>query len=246
VIALSPLGMTANTSRADFLPGMLDAVLGGGRPSRGTSRRGSLWGIRGAVPTSWRASVAAALPDDLALALTARLELRGVDWERTRAFAVPSDTNGYVRLNLRGRERRGIVAPADADALLDEIVAGLTTFVDESGRPAVAEVVRTAEALAPGAGRDLLPDLVVRWDASPSSGLRRMSSPTYGEVVRPGAGTGRSGNHDDEAWAVVCPGAARVRDPDRPLRLEDVAATALALLGGDPAVTSGEPFLERG
>ena len=40
----------------------------------------------------------------------ARLELRGLDWGSTRAFAHPAENQGYVRLNLAGRERDGIVA----------------------------------------------------------------------------------------------------------------------------------------
>ena len=53
-----------------------------------------------------------------------RLETPARDWSQVRAFALPSDTTGYVRLNLRGRERDGIVSPAAAEALRDEIAQG--------------------------------------------------------------------------------------------------------------------------
>lgn len=241
VIVVSPLGMGPNTSRADLLPGMLSAVLSDGRPSADAGR-GSLWRLRAAIPTGWRASVAAALPDKLALELTARLETRGVDWGTTAAFVVPSDTDGYVRLNLRGRERDGVVGPQHADALLAEIAAGLATFVEEDGSPSVQEVVRPSAVLPAAPALDRLPDLVVRWADTPAIATRGTSSPRYGEVARAGVGSGRSGNHNDEAWALVCPGASRLRE--RPsARLEDVAATAVALLGGDPSVLPGEPLL---
>src|SRR5437870_5835373 len=47
----------------------------------------------------------------------------GVDWSRTRAYALGT---GQIYVNLRGREGRGVVAPgAEYDALLDAIARGL-------------------------------------------------------------------------------------------------------------------------
>ena len=111
VIVTSPVGMDVNTSRADLLPEMLDAVLSGGSRPDADTGSGFVWKLRAALPTGLRARVASALPDRVALALTERLELRGQDWATTRAFAQPADNQGYVRLNLRGRERDGIVEP---------------------------------------------------------------------------------------------------------------------------------------
>ena len=98
-------------------------------------RRARSGGCGPPLPSGLRAKVAGALPERVALDLTARLELRGVDWSRTRAFAHPAENQGYIRLNLRGRERDGIVDPADADALMDEIADGLRTFTDLDGSP---------------------------------------------------------------------------------------------------------------
>ena len=152
VIACSVLGMGPDSSRADLLPGMLGAVLGGGaRSGNGDSDAGSIWRLRGAMPASLRRRAAAAMPDRAALALTARLELRGVDWETVTAFAHPADNQGYVRLNLRGREAAGTVEPERAKALCEEISAGLGTFLDPDGEPAVLSVDRCAgtEGAAP-------------------------------------------------------------------------------------------------
>src|SRR5256885_8916367 len=35
--------------------------------------------------------------------------LPAYDWARTRAFSLPTDQHGWIRINLRGRERAGIV-----------------------------------------------------------------------------------------------------------------------------------------
>ena len=65
---------------------------------------------------------------------------RNVDWSRTRAYGL--GLNGLY-LNLRGRERDGIVAPEDRAALVEEIAEKLLATVDpESGEPAVTEVWR--------------------------------------------------------------------------------------------------------
>jgi predicted AlkP superfamily phosphohydrolase/phosphomutase len=177
--------------------------------------------------------------------LTARLELRGIDWAETRAFALPTDQHGYVRLNIRGREREGIVAPDDADALMDEIAEGLLTFRDPDGGPAIDSVDRVADVLGDGSGLHQMPDLVVRWSNRPSTRLAGVSSPTFGDVTRRGGGSGRSGNHTPDAWALILPGASSRRATSRPPDIVDIAATACSLLDVDREGLPGEPLLER-
>lgn len=66
-----------------------------------------------------------------------------VDWTRTRAYTLGL---GGIYLNLAGRERGGIVSPADAPALLAEIAAKLAGLRDTAlDRPAVRRVLRAAE-----------------------------------------------------------------------------------------------------
>lgn len=242
VIVTSAVGMDVNTSRADLLPGMLAAVLRGGPlPERDGS--GFIWRLRAGVPAGLRGAVARAIPDRVALELTARLELSGIDWARTRAFVHPADNQGYIRFNLRGREREGIVDPDEAGALAEEIDAGLRTFRDPDGEPAVAEVVRVPE-LYPGERADRLPDLSVRWSERPATRLDHVFSERFGVVRRAGTGSGRSGNHTPgDAWALVVPGATRFRELSRPPRLSDIAATIAALAGVEEPELPGEPLL---
>ena len=167
-----------------------------------------------------------------------------MDWSATRAFAHPAENQGYVRLNLRGRERDGIVDPADADALLDEIADGVRSFRHLDGSPAVASVERVADRFGSGDRAHLLPDLLVRWVDTPATALDGLRSERFGTVRRHGVGSGRSGNHTEgDAWALVVPGRSRLVEPEGPSRLEDVTATALALAGGDPSSTPGTPLL---
>jgi predicted AlkP superfamily phosphohydrolase/phosphomutase len=247
-IACSVLGMDVNTSRADMLPAMLAAVLGGGTGGGGggeDSDSGAMWRLRAALSGRLRGAVAAAMPDRMALELTARLELRGVDWSATRAFAHPADNQGYIRLNLAGRERDGIVAAEEVEELVASIRAGLADFRDPDGQPAVASVDSVAERWQ-GSAADRLPDLVVRWRPTSAVAIEALHSPRFGTVRRQGYGSGRTGNHTDgDAWAILAPGTSRLRDPGRPARIADIAATVAALNGVDLDGLAGTPLLER-
>lgn len=243
VIVTSAVGMDVNTSRADLLGGMLAAVLAGGPLT--ADEGGAIWRLRATLPPSVRGAIAAAIPDRIALDLTARLELRGIDWSAARAFAHPADNQGYLRLNLRGRERDGIVDQERAEPTLDEIAAGLETFRDPDGEPAVAGFARPRE-LYPGRHAERLPDLVVRWSERPATTLEGVSSERFGDVRRAGRGSGRSGNHTPgDAWALVAPGRSARVEPGRAPRLVDVAATVCEVLGADRAGLPGAPLLRR-
>ncbi|HYZ76589.1 MAG TPA: alkaline phosphatase family protein [Gaiellaceae bacterium] len=241
VVLFAVLGMGPDTSRVDLLPGMLGAVLGGRPAEAGPGT--VLWRLRDAIPTGVRASVADRLPRRAVLDLTARLETRAPDWSGVRAFVLASDVVGYIRFNLRGREREGVVEPDETDALSERIATGLATFADPDGTPSITRVERRADVVADGPCSQMLPDLVVRWSDRPSIGLDRVVSPQYGEVRRAGRGSGRSGNHVDDAWTVVVPGRAREPE-DRPAgNVVDLAATVCAALGAETTGLPGRSLL---
>ncbi|HEX2235585.1 MAG TPA: hypothetical protein VHK89_04870, partial [Actinomycetota bacterium] len=75
-----------------------------------------------------------------------------IDWGHTKAFASPIPQQG-VFVNVAGRERFGIVAPADVGPLTDEIVGRFEDLTGPDGRP-VTDVVHRAEEVL---GRDAVP-----------------------------------------------------------------------------------------
>jgi hypothetical protein len=238
LILLSPNGMGPETSRADLLPAMLKRILHGNIQGATSS---PLWRLRAILPTGLRAALADAIPDSLALNIASRLDATKTDWTATRAFALPTDGPGFIRLNLKGREREGIVAPEDATHLAAQISAGLKTFIDPDGDPIVEDVIPSAIS-----NTTSLPDLVVLWAGKPSSGLTRIVSPQFGEVLRTGAGSGRTGNHCDGAWACIIPGDSHQHAHlDNPIENIDLAATACATLDVEHAHLPGRPLLIR-
>jgi predicted AlkP superfamily phosphohydrolase/phosphomutase len=245
VIVMAPTGMGTNTSRSDLLPGMVDAVLPADRRTKPGEGRGesTIWRMRAAVPTRWRDAFTRMVPARINRRLLAGLYTQGIDWERTRAFALPGDIDGLVRLNLRGRERDGVVDPNDAEAVMEEIATGLSTFHDPDGSPSVAAVERVQPRA--GARAEQLPDLAVRWGDRPTARLTGVHSARFGDVVRPGVGTGAPGNHVDQAWVLLVPGrTSRVRELDHPPQLVDIAATACRRLGAHEGGLRGESLLE--
>lgn len=124
--------------------------------------------------------------------------LPAYDWKRTRAFSLPTDQHGWVRINLRGREARGIVTPEDYDDLCRELDTKLRALTTNAGKPLVRKVVRTShtaeEALASS-----IPDLVVHWtNAVFESPLRIKGS----LVNTPAVGT-YTGQHAGDGFCIL-------------------------------------------
>jgi predicted AlkP superfamily phosphohydrolase/phosphomutase len=220
-------------ARAGFLvpPGSPEQGNGAGRAGRSAYTR-----LRELVPASLRQSVSRRLPAAVRDRLMKQGEQARIDWSRTRAYCLPTDLEGCLRINLRGREPEGIVEPADFERTCDELEALLRGLSNPAtGRRAVAEVVRVARDL-PGARAERLPDLVARWDASVP--IAALSSPAVGTVSAPSPDM-RPGTH-------AAPGFLIARGPgfgpgnELSARVEDLAPTLLARLGLEvPAALHG-------
>ena len=88
-------------------------------------------------------------------------------WPRMRAFALPSFSPGRIRVNLRGRERDGVVDASDYERVCDD----LERLVAETRDPRTGEpVARVVERPGRTSDPQRLPgseaDLVVVWQGS--------------------------------------------------------------------------------
>ena len=199
--------------------------------------------LRDAIPNDARQKISGLLPTAVQDALMRRKAAEALDWSRTRAFSLPTDLEGCLRVNLAGREPHGIVRPGDDyEGLLDELEQTLRSLSDpESGAAAVTRVVRT-DAAAPGPRRSFLPDLVVHW--SDALALDALRTPKGVEVRGPSPDP-RPGTHRPHGFV-----AARGRGIDRGTQLLgghvlDVAPTLLKRSGLDvPAHMGGRAWPE--
>jgi predicted AlkP superfamily phosphohydrolase/phosphomutase len=164
----------------------------------------------------------------------------GVDWSRTRAYCL--GLSGLY-LNLRGRERQGVVAPgAEAEALKRELIAKLGGLEDaERGQVAIRQVYAT-DKLYRGPYLDAAPDLIIGYN----EGYRTSWDAAVGKVTtRVIEDNPKRWSGDHSVDPVLVPGvlfSSRRLDCDAP-GIEDMAPTALDLFGvTPPAWMDGKPL----
>ncbi|MCP5366130.1 MAG: alkaline phosphatase family protein [Hyphomicrobiales bacterium] len=159
--------------------------------------------------------------------------LRPFESPRTRAMAVPNNRVGAVRLNLKGREPHGSVAPGNEEkALLEELRTEFLALEDPRSGARIVERVDTAEEVFGPNRHPDVPDLMIvfRTGMGPIDHCR---SPRVGEIHWPymRRTTYRTGDHTVESrlWAAG-PGIAAGGRLDG-ANILDIAPTVLDLLG---------------
>jgi predicted AlkP superfamily phosphohydrolase/phosphomutase len=183
-----------------------------------------------------------------------RLPSLRVDPSRSRCFPVPNGLAvGGIRLNLVGRDPRGILPAEKADAFSAELEADLKAIQDDrTGRPLIKGVYRTREIYS-GEHLERLPDLLVEWnDQTPTGSTElaggagatvRASSPKIG-VVEGKNDYGRSGEHrPDGLFVAAGPGVGAGR-LEGAASILDLAPTLTRLLGVELPGCDGVPIPE--
>ena len=147
-------------------------------------------------------------------------------WPTMPAFALPGFTKGHVRINVRGRDPSGIVAPEDYRATCDRIAEWLYRIADaRSGQPLVRQVSRTRdEALDPDPKKPYF-DLDVLWhehitDTVDSPELGRIGPVTYW----------RAGGHRNSGFFVARGDGIAAGTTLRTGECVDLAPTLLGLM----------------
>jgi predicted AlkP superfamily phosphohydrolase/phosphomutase len=152
--------------------------------------------------------------------------LQSVDWSRTKAYA--TGLTG-IYLNLKGRERDGIVPADEADKLKGAIAAGLTGLADPArGRVAINGVL-PRENVYRGPYVEEAPDLLVNfappYRTSWSTALGGVPADEFEDNTRCW-----SGDHIFDP--ALAPGVLWMNQAFRPgARLLDLAPTILQSLG---------------
>lgn len=145
-------------------------------------------------------------------------------WPKMRYFAVPTFTDAHIRINLRGRERDGIVDPRHYESVCDEVIAELSKITDpRTGEAAVQDVLRVRaydpmDPLGPDA------DLLVVW-RSAYDAIEHPATGIIGPVPFMRTGAHTPNGFLFAAGAGITPGDLG----ERPA--EDLTPTVLELLG---------------
>lgn len=169
--------------------------------------------------------------------LPAGLELfTNVDWARTRAYGFGLNA---LYVNLKGREKDGIVPPAEREALLDELKRELEATIDPwTSKPAIGHLYLRDQVYSDGGQRAIGPDAVVGY----AKGTRGSDESALGEVEREvltDNDKAWSGDHEMDSPAV--PGILATSRPlKRPARnLRELNASVLAEFGLASATAPG-------
>jgi predicted AlkP superfamily phosphohydrolase/phosphomutase len=163
-------------------------------------------------------------------------------WSQMRAFALPSYSEGYIRINLKGREPAGIVEPSEYEALCDELSQLLYNLKDaRTGQPMVKQIVRTRQQ--PEQRDPKLPDadLVIIWQEEHVTDV--VDSPELGRIGP--VPYSRTGSHRSDGFLVaqgpgIEPGSSAPEG-----HALDLAPTVLSLMGASiPPHFEGRPLIE--
>jgi predicted AlkP superfamily phosphohydrolase/phosphomutase len=153
-----------------------------------------------------------------------------VDWSRTRAYAL--GLNGLY-VNVKGREKDGIVEPAARAALASEIAGKLLATIDPAtGKPAVTKVFTREQVYSVAGTEEIAPDLIVGYAkgtrGSDESALGALTRNVFADNTEPW-----SGDHcmDPEAVPGILLTNRRLRTPAS--SLSTLAGAILGELGID-------------
>jgi predicted AlkP superfamily phosphohydrolase/phosphomutase len=237
LVVLSGQGMGSNTAKWHLIPEVLSRLGFLATKDDRKSSAGTNWlaEIRNSIPLEWRRSVSRHLPGRLRDRLRVHWANGRIDWTRTRAFHLPTDLLGYIRINLKGREPQGIVEPgSEYDDLCSQVSEALKELVHpHTGKPIVREIFHTDQTF-PGPQRNRLPDLIVTWlDDSEinDEGYSKEIGTINGNLPDP-----RSGNHRPEGFAIFYgPGITKGQVSQG--HITDIAPTILKYFGLTPPST---------
>jgi len=147
-------------------------------------------------------------------------------WPEMKAFALPTFSDGRVRINVKGRDAHGIVEPSAYDTVCAEITELILDLKDgRSGAPLAEEVVRTRDAWNDPEDERPDADLVVLWAQRPTDTADSSSYGRIGPVPHRRAG----GHTPNGFFAAAGPGIQP--GPLADGELIDLAPTILELLG---------------
>jgi predicted AlkP superfamily phosphohydrolase/phosphomutase len=88
-----------------------------------------------------------------------KLEKADVDWSRTMAWGL-GGYYGRLFMNVKGREKQGVIEPEDYEKVRDEIIEKLAAITDEKGNN-IGTVAYKPQDVYKGPNIDQAPDLIV-------------------------------------------------------------------------------------
>ncbi|SHH66322.1 Type I phosphodiesterase / nucleotide pyrophosphatase [Sporobacter termitidis DSM 10068] len=159
--------------------------------------------------------------------------LSEIDWDKTRAVQIRSN---YIYLNLKGRDKQGIVDPKDKYALEEQLISDLYNYRDDrTGKRVVGIALRNKDAVLLGVSGPECGDIFFTVD----EGFNRL----HGDGL-----TTAEGYYNTSVSPVFIAAGQGIKPgftTERVIRQVDVTPTAAVLLGTRiPAQCEGAPIYQ--
>jgi len=170
-----------------------------------------------------------------------RMLAMGNEWKNSRAFAVPNDSSGAIRINVKGREPNGLIEPgAEYAAVCDKLIEEFSALINPAtGQPAVDKILKGDDVCA-GPYRDDFPDLIVVWNRE--APIEALQSERIG-TVNGHLPDRRTGAHKVDGFLISCGPALVPGGVAEDASILDVAPTILEFLGqAIPDTIKGRPL----
>jgi predicted AlkP superfamily phosphohydrolase/phosphomutase len=162
-------------------------------------------------------------------------------WPQMKAFALPGFADGHIRINLKGRERDGIVTAEEYETVCDEISQILYRLKDaRTGKLLVKKVIRSRRSATDNDPRLADSDLVVLWNEQITDVV---DSPDFGRIGP--IPYFRAGSHWERGFLLAKgPGITPSSDLTN-AEVVDLPPTILGLMGAPiPAYFDGKPLIK--
>lgn len=153
-------------------------------------------------------------------------------WPRMKAIALPSVADGYIRINVTGREANGVVDESEFQSVCTRLIDDITGVVNaRTGKSIVREVIRVRESPFDNDPKSPPADLiVVFYEDGP---LDTVDSTLVGRIGPvPYFRTGSHQSHDsvlENLMFIAAPDVTPGKKQETG-QLEDIPATLLAML----------------
>jgi len=210
VVIFSLHGMESNSSQEHFVPMIMDHVNKqwassnetGGPPSQAPKQCSPMRWLRENVPLRLQHAIAQAVPVGIRDWVVTTAVTGGHDWPNTPGFPLLADFTGYLRFNIKGREKLGMLEAGSDE--LSKYTQWLhmcleSIRITESAEPLIEEVYLINQKDT-GARSHHLPDVILRWKKVPE--VSAVHSDILGSLTTERA-TGRGGNHRPEGFCIV-------------------------------------------
>ncbi len=148
-------------------------------------------------------------------------------WHKMKAFALPSYSDGYIRINVKGRDAQGCVLPSEYEQVCEEVIECIKGLKDVvTNQSIVKDIIKTR--VTPLDDNPKLPsaDIVIKWVDDVV--VNKVVNETYGNLGP--LPCFRPGGHSNEGFFMCSNTHKSGNDFVKQGRIVDVTASMLDLL----------------